>query len=434
MTRLGARTLAGAVLVGALTVAAGAGGASAAPADPGAYRTAPGAERAQGGASTATAGALAVGGTYEDSLGPAEERFYRLELDADSSVYVSATVLPGPGAAVSYADGIDVVLMSTGGRECTTAGQAGFAADQARPLAAVAVRRLQEDGECQTAGPYYVKVTRSTGKESDRGRWPMELRVMREPARAGGNAPAAGPTAYPSAPVAAPAGTPVPRAGGTGFNDARALAAGVWRDDLVPGQTRFYRVPVDWGQQLDLSVELSGARMTKTSGYASNGLVAEVYNPVRGQVADKSGFYDGKQLSLALGPLAPVRYENRFSDVRAIRPLRAAGWHYVAVTLHRKVGEFTTGSVPVLLRVGLEGTRAEGPGYAEPDAAAAGFGVTPADLRAAAEGQTAAEATAAADDRAVLRVVAAGGIGTGTVLLLGLGAWTLLARRRPAGG
>ncbi|MCZ0980358.1 hypothetical protein O1L60_18945 [Streptomyces diastatochromogenes] len=50
-----------------------------------------------------------------------------------------------------------------------------------------------------------------------------------------------------------------------------------------------------------------------------------------------------------------------------------------------------------------------------------------ADDREAAE-NGAAGAPATADG--TMKAVAAAGIGTGTFLLLGLGAWTLLARRR----
>ncbi len=68
------------------------------------------------------------------------------------------------------------------------------------------------------------------------------------------------------------------------------------------------------------------------------------------------------------------------------------------------------------------------------------FGVTDQDREVARKGQNAEQAAKSGP----MTVVAAAGIGTGSVLVLGLGAWTLLARRRasapappaghPAGG
>ncbi|MFJ5547137.1 hypothetical protein [Streptomyces sp. NPDC093225] len=432
MKRLGSKALVAAL---ALAVAGAPVAAYAAPAPaPAAYRPAPGARTVTGGDSTADGPELATGRTYEDVLEAGRDRYYRLELDARSSVYVAATVRPARAAAVTYADGVEVVLMSAGGKECPGAESARFGNDQARPLTGVAVRRLQEDAPCQEPGTYYVKVSRTGAEDADRSDWPMELHVMREPALSGGNAPGAAPSGWPSAPVVPPGGQAVPRSGGTGFNDARALDAGVWRDDIQPGQTLYYRVPVDWARQLSVAAELAGARMTKDYGFASYGLVTQVYSPVRAPAGAEDGTYSGKQLEVALGPLAPVSYDNRWSSDAKTRQLSAAGWYYVAVTLNRKVAEFTTGSVPLTLRITLDGTARPGPPYAEPGAARAGFGIVAADRDAAEAGQTASEAAAAEARRGTMRRVAAGGIGTGTVLVLGLGVWTLLSRRRAAAG
>lgn len=46
-----------------------------------------------------------------------------------------------------------------------------------------------------------------------------------------------------------PTGAPEGVTGGTGFNDARTLHPGVWRDKVLPAQTRWYKVPRDAGRQ-----------------------------------------------------------------------------------------------------------------------------------------------------------------------------------------
>ncbi|MFD7027696.1 hypothetical protein ACFWAR_06660 [Streptomyces sp. NPDC059917] len=426
---LSAVLLAGTALVGAV----GAAGPAADPAPPPPYRPASGAKAVSGAGTTADAPALVAGATYEDTVAPGE-RYYRVVLDARSSVYVSAVVRPGAGAAVGYADGIEVTLMTTAGRACPgNPGRASFASDPV-PLAAVGARLLAEDAECQAAGVYFVKLVRTSGKDGDRAPWPVELQVMREPALVPGGAPTAAPSAWPSTPPAPPGTAPVVRAGGSGFNDARALGAGVWRDDLRPGQTRWYRVPLDWGQQLAVGAELAGARMTKEYGTASEGLTVSLYSPYRSLVGAKGTPYDGKQAAVGLGPTPPVAYENRLSDDRGVRPVRVAGWYYLAVTMGGKVGEFTEDAapVPLTLRLTVRGRVAAAPGYAQ-DLAEGGFGVGAQDRTAVRDGLTAPEAVAAAGTRRTMRTVAAGGFGAGALLLAVLGGWVLLARRAGRG-
>ncbi|MFJ3922474.1 hypothetical protein [Streptomyces sp. NPDC090022] len=418
-----------------LCVAGAAPGAAyAAPEPVPAYREADGAKKVAGAASTADAPLIEPGGAYLDTVSPGE-RFYKLNLDARSSVYVSAVVRPGADAKIGYSDDVEVDVMTTGGKSCP--GSPGQGSFQGRPqtVSVVGMRRLQEDADCQEAGVYYVKVTRDALKDSDQSPWPVELVVHREPGLKSGSAPAVAPSGWPSATPAAPADQAVARSGGTGFNDARALGAGVWRDELRPGQTRFYRVPLDWGRQLAVTAELAGAKMTRSSGYASDGLALTLYSPYRGQVGDKDTTYDGKQASVGLGLTPPVAYENRFSTDAWTRSVGVAGWYYVAVTMGPKVGEFTENAspVPLTLRVSVQGQAAAAPPYAE-SLTAAGFGVGGADLAAAKDGLTAPEAAEAADTRSLMRLVAAGGFGTGAVLLLGLGGWIWLARRGATSG
>ncbi|MET9319948.1 hypothetical protein ABZX75_07090 [Streptomyces sp. NPDC003038] len=437
MGRVRTTVVAGAAVgAAALGLAAGPPGTAyadgAAPRPIPAYRAADGAKKIEGKPSTADAPLLEAGTVYTDTLAPGE-RVYRLYLDDASSVYVSAVLQPPTGAKVGHSDGVEVEVMTKEGRACpNNNGKASFGYD-AVPLSEVGVRRLEEDAECQQAGTYYAKVTRTAAKDTDQSPWPVELRLQREPALATGSAPTTAPSAWPSEPPTLPGTEPVARSGGTGFNDARAVGSGVWRDELRPGQTRFYRVPLDWGQQLGLSAELAAAKMTKTYGSASNGLTVSLYTPYRGLVAFEDASYDGKQAAVTLPKTAPVAYENRFSDDTKVRPVRVAGWYYITVTMGGKVGEFIEDAtpVPLTLRMDVIGSPGKEPGYKE-SLTAAGFGVGAEDRAAAKAGLTAPEAAEAAGTRSVMRVVAGAGFGTGTLLLLGLGGWMLLARRATA--
>ncbi|MEU7552470.1 hypothetical protein AB0B01_08920 [Streptomyces sp. NPDC044571] len=432
MVRVGKAVPAGAA---ALLVAAGLTGvghaATGAPQPVPAYRGAEGAKRIEGKPSTAGAPLLEAGSVYRDDLAPGE-RVYRLVLDEKSTVYVSAVVQPPAGAKVSYSDDLEVEIMTTDGRPCPgNPGRARFGDDPV-PISAVGVRQLQEDAECQQAGVYYAKVTREAPKDSGPAAWPLELRVQREPGLVAGSAAGPAPSAAPSASPTLPGTEPAARSGGTGFNDARALGGGVWSDDLRPGQTRYYRVPLDWGQQLAVGAELSAAVLTKQYGSASDGLTVSLYSPYRGLIGSKGVPYDGKQAGAALPQTAPVAYGNRFSHAKDVQATGVAGWYYIAVTMGRKVGEFTQDAspVPLTLRVDVGGTTAKAPVYKE-SLTAAGFGVGADDRTAARAGLTAPEAAEAAETRSVMQGVAGAGFGTGTVLLLVLGGWMLLTRRRP---
>ncbi|WP_030839269.1 hypothetical protein [Streptomyces sp. NRRL F-4474] len=395
-----------------------------------AYRPADGARKVEGKPSTADAPLIEAGNTYEDTIGPGD-RLYRLVLEQDgSNAYVSAVLRPPAGAKVSGSDGVEVEIMTTAGRSCpASTGRATFGYD-AVPLAAAGVRRGAEDDDCAPAGVYYAKVTRTAAKGSDQSPWPLELKVQREPGR-GPGAPTTAPSGWPTGAPSLPGTEAVGRPGGTGFNDARALGAGVWRDEMRPGQTRWYRVPLDWGQRLGLGAELSAAKKTKDFTSASGGLGVTLYNPYRSPVSGKGVSYDGVQAGVTLEKTPPVDYGNRFSGDRETQPVSVAGWYYVAVTMGAKVADFTEDAVPVPLTLRLEvtGTPAEGPAYKE-DPAAGGFAVGPDDRTAAREGLTAPEAAEAAGTRSLMRVVAGAGFGAGTLLLAVLGGWVVLGRRR----
>ncbi|MFG2195131.1 hypothetical protein [Streptomyces sp. NPDC048639] len=393
--------------------------------DPAPYRTADEAKKIAGTESSADAPPIRPG-FYKDSIGPGEKLYYSVTLDAKSGAFVSAVALPKLGGSVKYGDGIKVSLQSTDNTECGS-GDANFGSgEQARPIAAYATRKMKENGNCQEAGAYYFVVERTSDPTSDPEKWPLEIRSMSEPGlKSAGSTEA--PTSWPSASPTPPTDQAQNRKGGTGFNDAPALDEGVWKDRLQPGETRFYRVPLDWGQQLSGSLELANGSMTQDSGYASAGLTYELYNTARGRVDNDSMSYDGEQKSVTTGPTAPVTYANRFTTTTDVNGMQVAGWYYLAVSLHRDVGKFTKGGVPLILRLNIDGEAKPGPRY-DGDAMAAGFGLTDDDREAAEKGQTAAE-SAKSD---TLTIVAAVGIGTGTVLLAGLGIWMLVARRRAA--
>jgi hypothetical protein len=232
------------------------------------------------------------------------------------------------------------------------------------------------------------------------------------------------------------------------------VGQGVWRDEagIRAGETLFYKVPVGWGQQLHVTADLGSA--TGGDGYVGNAFVMSLYNPVRGLVDDRTANYGGEQRSTSLDPLPPVAYENRFSLDGEVGGMRFAGWYYLALHLGTSVADrYGEEPLGLTLRVRLEGRAEAGPGYLGTSEPRGVFEVTPYDQEAAEKGTTGETLDGAGaggggdrsdasgrgkdsgdssggDRRLAMTVVAAGGIGTGSLLVFGLVVWTLVARRR----
>ncbi|WP_433546668.1 hypothetical protein ACQPZG_17390 [Streptomyces sp. CA-294286] len=414
----------------ALCVVAGFPGQAWAVDEPAPYVFAPTAQPVRGAVSTAEAPPLAAGGTYKDSIEPKGKRFYRLDLDARTNAYVSAVAVPKPGAEVGSGDDLKVSVLDRDSSSCDPGDRVSLGGSDAyaRPLSTYAGRLIKEGSRsCQGAGTYYVLVERGGSAKSAPENWDLEIRHQSEPGlKAAG--PTEAPKSWPSASPAPPTGGPQQRDGGTGFNDATGLTTGEWSDRIGPGESLFYRVPVDWGQQIFTDIDLHSAVGDK-KGAVGSALSFALFNPARGFVQQASPLlYDGKQKSAAMSPLPPVAYQNRFTSRSGDKDMQLAGWYYLRVTLNPKVGEvFGDQPYGMTLRVGVEGDRSGAPAYAE---AAGDFGVSDEDRQAAAGGLSETQEKR----NGTMRVVAAAGIGSGTVLVLGLGVWTLLARRRAGTG
>ncbi|MGW7627490.1 hypothetical protein ACWGKO_00935 [Streptomyces griseoincarnatus] len=383
------------------------------------------ARRIEGAGSTADAVELEPGRTYRSTLPPDAKVFFRLELDDTETAYASATAVPPPGTGVAVADGVKVTVEDADGRSCDGDTAIFGAPGSPHPVAAWAMREISPRRSlCAEAGTYYVTVERASpdARGASPDPWELELHTVSEPGTKTPDGTAA-PGAWDSATPAPVQGTAQRRSGGAGFAQAARLGEGVWRDDIRPGQTLFYQVPVDWGRQLHATAEL-GSSGTDASRYVASALTLDVYNPVRGHVEDLSVGYNGGQKSKALKPLPPVAYENRYASGQQVSAVRFAGAYYLVAHLSPEVAEdYGDGPVPLTLRVRLGGAGRNGPDYAG--------GTVPADVFTVDGGATSGEAGGAGDET-LYRVLAAGGIGTGSALVVGLGVWTVVARRRGA--
>ncbi|TQJ75202.1 hypothetical protein FBY22_8239 [Streptomyces sp. SLBN-31] len=387
------------------------------------YGFAPDARPIEGATQPTEAETLRPGGSYRSSLPRAATRYYRLELDADSNAYVSATAVPRTDDKLSLSDGLKVSVRSPEGHSCSTQTVRFGASGSPHPITASGARTTSPRTPlCTDGGTYYVVVERLGTADSPGADWDLELTAATEPGlRQAGEATA--PRSWDSATPAPPTGEARSRAGGPGFAQAASLGQGVWRTGLSPGQTLFYRVPVDWGQQLSATAELD-ATGGDARGYTADALDLTLYNPVRATVEDTDRGYDGSRRAAALAPVPPVDYRNRYTGVPRVKGMRFAGSYYLAVHLSAAVADdFGDGPFGLTLRVRIKGTAQDGPGYAGQSVPQHLFQVSPQERATGADLGTGGGDTA-------MRALAVGGIGAGTVLLVVLGVWTLTARRR----
>ncbi|MEV0925529.1 hypothetical protein AB0I99_10430 [Streptomyces spongiicola] len=414
----------------AAVVAAALGTAPAQAAEeptPDPYRFGVGARSVVGAESSADAEVLEAGTTYRSSIGPGGKLNFRVDLDAERNAYVSVVAVPGPGTGLAYGDGIEVTLQDAQGTRCSSADEKVGAGRFARPLAAAAHRTIGGGrSTCQEEGAYNVLVERvgagagnpasadASASASASGTWALEIRHVTEPGlRQPG--PTEAPTAWPSASPGLPGGETRETPGGSGFNDAAEISEGEWSSRMEAGRTYFYRVRVDWGQRIFATASL-GSTNTGDFTFVSEALTMRLYNPVRALVEDGgTGSYDGRQKQASLDPLPEVAYENRFAGADKVQGMRLRGDYYLAVSLNPRLAQkFGRERFGVTLRVNVEGDAKAAPPYAEP---VGDLGVS--------EGEKVERGDA-------MRLVGVAGVGTGALLVVGLVAWTLLARRAAA--
>ncbi|MFG3095107.1 hypothetical protein [Streptomyces sp. NPDC048202] len=386
------------------------------------YAFTPGAESVAGSPDTDGAKSIVAGRTYRSSL-PAHGRlYYHLTLDATSNVYVPVTAVPPRGATVAATDGIRVSIQDADGNPCFYSSASFGAGLSPRPVTAVGQRDTGKS-LCAAASVYFLVVERLDARNSTPDRWDLELAPATEPALTAA-APSTPPGPWNSATPEPPGDEPRERRGGDGFGTATSLGQGVWRTRLAPGDTLFYKVPVGWGRQVNAGAEL--AATTTGHGYVGGALTLSLLNPARGPVTDVALGYTGTRRAADLAPVPPVEYANRYAVPSGENAVRFAGDYYLVVHLSERMADsFGTGPFDATLRVRVDGDAHAGPEYRGRPEPGGLFTLTAPDGQAAATGDT-------GSGDPTMRALAYGGLGTGTALVLGLGGWTLLARRSRA--
>lgn len=327
------------------------------------------------GAATADRAPVLVPGQYLDTIGPGEKRYYGVDLDAVSTVDFAATAVPQPGAAVDTFDALSTRIEYDEHGSCDTDTERFLQKEGAAPLTSAVARIRSEDGTrtCDRAGGYRLVVERQSKRGSDAARWPLELVYGVEEPLKQGVLPAESQAEYGSGGKEAtlPAGDPRDVRGGTGFNDAREIGKGVWRDRILPSQTLWYKVPAGWGQQVRYDVEFANEptvdRASATYSYGATQLYTPARHPLTGGGEfTPSTMYDGRPTALRMGGV-PVSWTNRYESRNNVQPVHARGGFYISVTLGARAAEIAENpQIGLVLRVSVLGAERTGPQHGAP--------------------------------------------------------------------
>ncbi|WP_420121039.1 vWA domain-containing protein, partial [Nakamurella sp.] len=311
---------------------------------------------------------FAVGGTG-DSGSTGTTKYYTVPVQAGMRSYISATLVP-PDDNVGSTDivGVDLDLLRTDLKDCRS--ERGFnvlTGSQNKAPTAVLDGPTFGDPKapstCPTDGVAILRVARIGKAWADQ---PMAMEIvvrMEPPADTAGLLPQATKGDLLPAPVH---GTPTALPGGSSFNDAPVLTSGTTvTDTLITGESRYFRVPLAWGQRMSYLITEVGPAQPSL-GYVGSTVWVDTFNPVRAQVTrseDTSGKFWFRD-SAADDPFAastdyPVRYTNRFGTDQ--RDFALDGDYFLRVNADRHEQE--PASTTFLITVVVSGEVEPGPTY-----------------------------------------------------------------------
>ena len=295
---------------------------------------------------------------------------------------------------------------------------------------------------CEEPGDYVVTITRARGGSEE---VPFGLVVTEEPPveEVGFSDPELA-----SLSAAAPQvdGQPQRVEGASSFDGAPEIGTGRWSSTVVPGEVLLYKVPLQFGQAAQVSVDFPEAtgQLAEQFGRFAPSANLTLFNPLGAQLGyvDGStwlGFPDGVSLQAAVPAVSRAPSEVRSAKFNGGADVTVAGDYYVSLSVQKK--DYTV-EIPFTLDVEVIGEPADGPTYAGgatwnvTDGSTAGTedpsaGGPEAESAEAAEAGGTGDGEAAAEnegDTVSIVAVAAGVLG-----LAALAAALLMWRRRSAG-
>mgnify|MGYP001940187692 CR=1 FL=1 len=134
--------------------------------------------------------------------------------------------------------------------------------------------------------------------------------------------------------------------GGTGFNDAVEISEGSYSDRIVPGEYRFYKIPVKWGERPVIK-----AKTPKSEVKEADSIGFGFYDPLRSPADHGKLIFFDKDVEK--GPIGPKEH--------AWYGERPQGYYFVWFGMSTKgAGEVTGVEQPYEFAVKLDGEPADG--------------------------------------------------------------------------
>ncbi|GLB65354.1 hypothetical protein NCCP2495_32340 [Dietzia sp. NCCP-2495] len=365
------------------------------------------------------------------------EKFLRVAVPEGHRAYVAVTALPRINLTdTGGGEGINVRLTSTNesDADCTnnsvTAQTSGGGWEP--PESTVLAFAGQEPGDECDGTQFLVAAQFNTAGLGTAEELEVEMSVQFEPMP--GNEVGTWPEGHPgSAPDAAPVeiSGPQPVAGGNSFANAAEITEGSFSDAIVPGEFRYYRVPVQWGQRPVVTVGTGPSARGEVDT-----LHAALFDPVRRDVASEHMSSHDDTADLTLTADRPVNFTNRDANLGGER-VSIAGEHYLAVSMNVSGTGPTGVEQPFEFAVRMDGEPGEGPDWAPvnepgptPSASPIGFdGAAPdGDATGGASDSNEnnddnASAAAAPEDSGLPGWALPAGIGVVLLIIAGLGLW-----------
>ena len=299
---------------------------------------------------------------YLDTIGDGgDTETYLVEPAAGSTVHVSATDRPTL-LDLSDSEQLELLVTTRAGEICDQVRGTGMGAfDRLAPITA-ALTVSGEDLEACGRGPYAVVVNRVEGDQV----MPLEVRYVEEP-------PVRSPDALPAA---AGGGSYAERGrlgrsagdafGAPSFTAAPILDPGTYTDAILAGETLFYGVELDWGQQLTCEVEFGrSAAVNQAFGHRNPTAAVGVHGPLHDEFFDSTqiehdnALFNASRAVRVWASAPPVRYRNRDGDPE-VWSASLPGTYYCAAFLNASSDYAAAGEVPVRVGVTVTGTAGEG--------------------------------------------------------------------------
>ena len=294
-------------------------------------------------------------------------KYYAVQLTPGDTPHFSATMAP-PALRAENVDAlvIRIEVVDAEGDSCGPYGTAGIdiavfgkVVPQTAVLDPPPVGDRPWQESCSAGDrPLYLKVIRA-GDAYRAQQLPVELAFRLEPA------------------VSDP-GPAQPVEAGSSFNDAPVLTPGSYRDAITTGETRYFRVRLDWGQRLAYRLSVPSQRLPIQTA----ALYVRVASPLRGDAEQTSGStaYDllggDKDQEISGSTLVPVRYQNRDSSFSRAEPYSVDGFYYLVLDLSYRLGRGAPVPFPFTLTVATSGGE-PGPTYLTDPGAYGGAAGTP---------------------------------------------------------